>query len=148
MTQPDGSGPGGLWPTVVASGGTHGSPLAPGCTASESVLLLLLLATLSEPLIIDQPEDNLDNRFIWEGVRPRVRALKGQRQLVFSTHNANIPVLGDAELVIVLESTAGKGRIAQDGAGSLDDHTVLALAGQILEGGPDAFQRRRYLYGY
>lgn len=113
-----------------------------------TALLLLLLATLPGPLIVDQPEDDLDNRFIWEGVVPRVRADKGMRQLVFSTHNANIPVLGDAELIVVLESAGGKGRIAEGGAGSLDDHTVLALAGEILEGGPDAFERRRYLYGF
>ncbi|MGH2892320.1 MAG: TrlF family AAA-like ATPase [Solirubrobacteraceae bacterium] len=113
-----------------------------------TALLLLLLATLPGPLIVDQPEDDLDNRFIWEGVVPRVRADKGIRQLVFSTHNANIPVLGDAELMVVLESAAGKGRVTEGGAGSLDDHTVLALAGEILEGGPDAFERRRYLYGF
>lgn len=113
-----------------------------------TALLLLLLATLPGPLIVDQPEDDLDNRFIWEGIVPRVRAHKGKRQLVFSTHNANIPVLGDAELMIVLESAAGKGRIAEGGAGSLDDHAVLTLAGELLEGGPDAFQRRRYLYGF
>jgi hypothetical protein len=110
--------------------------------------LLLLLATLPGPLIVDQPEDDLDNRFISEGVVPRVRALKGKRQLVFSTHNANIPVLGDAELMVVLESAKDKGRIAEGGVGSLDDKTVLTLAGEILEGGSDAFRRRRYLYGF
>lgn len=113
-----------------------------------TALLLLLLATLRGPLIVDQPEDDLDNRFVWEGVVPRVRELKGVRQLVFSTHNANIPVLGDAELLVVLETAERKGRVAEGGAGSLDDQTVLALAGAILEGGPDAFLRRRYLYGF
>jgi hypothetical protein len=113
-----------------------------------TALLLLLLATLRGPLIVDQPEDDLDNRFVWEGVVPRIRALKGVRQLVFSTHNANIPVLGDAELLVVLESAGRKGHIAEGGAGSLDDQVVLNLAGEILEGGPDAFRRRRYLYGF
>ena len=113
-----------------------------------TALLLLLLATLHGPLIVDQPEDDLDNRFVWEGVVPRVRALKGARQVVFSTHNANIPVLGDAELLVVLETAGHQGRVADGGAGSLDDKSVLALAGEILEGGPDAFRRRRYLYGY
>ncbi|MGH3941341.1 MAG: TrlF family AAA-like ATPase [Pseudonocardiaceae bacterium] len=113
-----------------------------------TALLLLLLATLPGPLIVDQPEDDLDNRFIWEGVVPRLRALKGLRQLVFSTHNANIPVLGDAELLVVLETAANRGLIAEDGMGSLDDHKVLTLAGEILEGGPDAFRLRRYLYGF
>ncbi len=113
-----------------------------------TALLLLLLATSRGPLIIDQPEDDLDNRFIWEGVVPRLRELKNSRQLIFSTHNANIPVLGDAELVVVLESAERRGRVAADGAGSLDEESVRTLAEQILEGGREAFGRRRYLYGF
>jgi len=113
-----------------------------------TALLLLLLTSSNGPLIIDQPEDDLDNRFIWEGVVPRLRELKNTRQLIFSTHNANIPVLGDAELVVVLESVDRKGRVAADGAGSLDEEPVRVLAEQILEGGREAFGRRRYLYGF
>ena len=68
---------------------------------ATAVLLLLLLES-DAPLIVDQPEDDLDNRFITEGVVPRMRMEKQRRQFVFSTHNANIPVLGDAELIIGL----------------------------------------------
>ena len=62
---------------------------------ATAVLLLLLLES-EAPLIVDQPEDDLDNRFITEGIIPRMRGEKGRRQFIFSTHNANIPVLGDA----------------------------------------------------
>ena len=113
-----------------------------------TALLLILLASSSGPLVVDQPEDDLDNRFIWERVVPRIRELKETRQLIFSTHNANIPVLGDAELVVVLESEHRRGRVAEDGAGSLDQETVRDRAEQILEGGREAFRRRRYLYGF
>jgi len=51
------------------------------------------------PLVIDQPEDDLDNRFITEVVVPKMGDEKRRRQFIFSTHNANIPVLGDAELI-------------------------------------------------
>ena len=65
-----------------------------------------------------------------------------------AAYNANIAVLSDAELIVVLESVAGKVRIAAGGAGLLDNRNVLALASEILEGGLDAFRRRRYLYGF
>ena len=70
-------------------------------------MLLLLLLESDAPLIIDQPEDDLDNRFITEGVVPKMREEKRRRQFVFSTHNANIPVLGDAELIVGLAATGG-----------------------------------------
>jgi hypothetical protein len=57
------------------------------------------------PLIVDQPEDDLDNRFITEGVVPIMRREKRRRQFIFSTHNANIPVLGDAELIVGMTAT-------------------------------------------
>ena len=66
---------------------------------ATAVLLLLLLES-DAPLIVDQPEDDLDNRFITDGVVPKMREEKRRRQFVFSTHNANIPVLGDAELIL------------------------------------------------
>ena len=67
---------------------------------------------IAGPLVIDQPEDDLDNRFITEGVVPRMNDEKRRRQVVFATHNANIPVLGDAELIVGLSATgeADQGR--------------------------------------
>src|SRR5439155_7803119 len=83
---------------------------------ATAVLLLLLLES-DAPLIVDQPEDDLDNRFITEGVVPRMREEKQRRQFIFSTHNANIPVLGDAELIVGLsasgEAEHGHARIAR-----------------------------------
>jgi ABC-type lipoprotein export system ATPase subunit len=64
---------------------------------ATAVLLLLLLES-DAPLIVDQPEDDLDNRFITDGVVPTMKDEKRKRQFIFSTHNANIPVLADAEL--------------------------------------------------
>lgn len=113
-----------------------------------TALLLLLLSGSNAPLVIDQPEDDLDNRFVYDGVVKNLRSLKGKRQVIASTHNANVPVLGDAELVVTLEGDGQHGRPAEDGIGSLDNKTIRRYAENILEGGPDAFNARQYLYGF
>jgi len=113
-----------------------------------TALLLLLLGASTAPLVIDQPEDDLDNRFVYDGVVAYLRRLKGVRQVIASTHNANVPVLGDAELIIALEGDGQHGRPVTDGIGSLDDAPIRALAENILEGGPAAFHARQHLYGF
>ena len=118
---------------------------------ATAVLLLLLLES-DAPLIVDQPEDDLDNRFITEGIVPRMREEKQRRQFVFSTHNANIPVLGDAELIVGLspqgEAEHGHAHIDPEHMGSIDDRPVRELVEEILEGGREAFERRRRKYGF
>jgi energy-coupling factor transporter ATP-binding protein EcfA2 len=113
-----------------------------------TALLLLLLSAAETPLIIDQPEDDLDNRFIYRGIVRRIRKLKNKRQLIMTTHNANIPVLGDAELLIALESEKNHGRPIADGVGSIDTESVQRIAEDILEGGHEAFLQRQHRYGY
>ena len=118
---------------------------------ATAVLLLLLLES-EAPLIVDQPEDDLDNRFITEGVVPRMREGKRRRQFLFSTHNANIPVLGDAELILGLtaagEADKGQACIASEYIGSIDTPSVRKLVEEVLEGGEAAFKRRRLKYGF
>ncbi len=118
---------------------------------ATAVLLLLLLES-GAPLIVDQPEDDLDNRFITEGIVPRMREEKQRRQFIFSTHNANIPVLGDAELIVGLsaagEADSGRARIAPEHTGSIDSRSVRELVEEILEGGREAFETRRRKYGF
>jgi predicted ATPase len=118
---------------------------------ATAVLLLLLLES-EAPLVVDQPEDDLDNRFITEGVVPIMRQEKRRRQFVFSTHNANIPVLGDAELILGLaasgEAKEGHARIAPEHMGSIDFRAVRELVEEVLEGGKEAFEMRRSKYGF
>jgi len=117
-----------------------------------TTILLLLLLESDAPLIIDQPEDDLDNFFIAQGIVPRMREEKLRRQFIFSTHNANIPVLGDAELIVGLkavgEATGGHGEILKEWMGSIDDDLVRLNVEEILEGGKDAFEIRRAKYGF
>ncbi|RMF77135.1 MAG: hypothetical protein D6744_11630, partial [Planctomycetota bacterium] len=110
------------------------------CTA----ILPILLLDSENPLLVDQPEDNLDNRFIFEAVVDSIRKVKTQRQLVFVTHNPNIPVLGDAERVFVLDSDGTSARKANEG--TVDDCKSDIVT--LLEGGEDAFKARKYRYAY
>ncbi len=113
-----------------------------------TAILLLLLLESDSPLIVDQPEDDLDNRFITEGVVPRMREEKQRRQFLFATHNANIPVLGDAELIVGLSASAGQGSIDPEHVGALDDRPVREMVEEVLEGGKEAFERRRQKYRF
>lgn len=110
------------------------------CTA----ILPILLLERDHPLLIDQPEDNLDNRFIYQTIVEGIRRVKGRRQLIFVTHNPNIPVLGDAENVVVLESDGRRARVVQQG--SVDECQDKIV--ELLEGGEEAFKLRQTRYHY
>jgi len=119
---------------------------------ATAVLLLLLLES-NTPLVVDQPEDDLDNRFIMEAVVPRMHEEKRRRQFVFTTHNANIPVLGDAELIVGLTASGeagqeGSARMPKEHMGSIDARSVRELVEEVLEGGREAFEMRRLKYGF
>ncbi len=118
---------------------------------ATAVLLLVLLES-DAPLVVDQPEDDLDNRFITESIVPKMREEKRKRQFVFATHNANIPVLGDAELIVGLkasgEADQGQAEIPRESMGSIDSLAVRELVEELLEGGKDAFEMRRLKYGF
>ena len=128
---------------VAATGRPHfkdASDLSRGqkCTA----LLPILLARRDNPLIIDQPEDNLDNHFIFETVVNAVQRLKKRRQMIFITHNANIPVLAEAELVLVMNSDGRVGGIEK--FGTVDECREQII--DLLEGGREAFELRSKRY--
>src|SRR5690554_1097069 len=114
------------------------------CTA----VLHLLLLDNQDPLILDQPEDNLDNAFIAERIVAELRRAKLSRQFLFATHNANIPVFGDAEWIGVLSVEDNKGVILPEQQGAIDVPKVQELAADILEGGKSAFNQRREKYGF
>lgn len=114
------------------------------CTA----ILHLLLLDNKDPLIMDQPEDNLDNAFIAERIVAELRRAKISRQFLFATHNANIPVFGDAEWIGVFTAEEGKGYMPEVSQGAIDVPNVRTQAADILEGGKTAFNQRKVKYGY
>ncbi len=112
----------------------------------QSILLAILLQSKSKvPLIIDQPEDNLDSEFIYKTIVANLRRIKENRQVIVVTHNPNIAVLGDAELIIPLKSSSLKSIVRE--RGSIDRPETRALCCDILEGGETAFIRRKEIYG-
>ena len=112
----------------------------------QSVLLALMLSSGSHrPLIIDQPEDNLDGEFIYSTLVPVLRRAKERRQVIIVTHNPNVAVLGDAELILVMKALNDRGMIVA--RGSIDHPDTRASACSILEGAREAFLRRAKMYG-
>src|SRR5438132_11967280 len=108
---------------------------------------MLPLIALSEtvPLIIDQPEDNLDNRMVGTTLTKILADLKERRQIIVATHNPNIVVGGDAAEVIVLNSPeAHRATVAP--SVSIDDPKIIYVVIAILEGGKDAFLARERRY--
>ncbi|MBC8213129.1 MAG: hypothetical protein H8E71_00590 [Candidatus Marinimicrobia bacterium] len=108
------------------------------CTA----ILPILLLENEAPLLIDQPEDNLDNAFISDVVVPSIEHVKEKRQLIFITHNPNIPVLSESEQMIVMESDGINAKLI--GCGNIDDRR--ADIETFLEGGRAAFDKRALRY--
>ena len=110
-----------------------------------TVVLPILLSDHDRVVLVDQPEDHLDNTFVVGTVIKSLRQ-RGQRgQLVFATHNPNIPVLGEAARVIVLDSDGRRGYCKH--VGELDDPESVDAITSVMEGGRDAFRRRAQFYG-
>jgi ABC-type lipoprotein export system ATPase subunit/histidinol phosphatase-like PHP family hydrolase len=105
-----------------------------------AAVLSFLLAHGSEPLLMDQPEDDLDNALVSELVVKQLRNNKSRRQMIVITHNANIVVNGDAELVMPMEFVGGQ--IVNNTAGGLQEAAVRRKICEIMEGGEVAFEQR------
>jgi len=121
-----------------------GSEFAPIAQASAgqraAAMLAFLLAHGDEPLVLDQPEDDLDNHLIYDLVVRQIRENKLRRQIITVTHNPNIVVNGDAEMVHALDFVGGQCRIVK--SGSLQDLEVRDEVCRVMEGGREAFERR------
>lgn len=115
--------------------------------AQAGVLLSLLLESDDQrPLVIDQPEEELDKSYLAEQLLPSLRRSKGHRQIIFSTHDANIVVNADADQVIHLEATHDHGRIEREGA--IDNPLVRDSIIKVVDGGYEAFKMRGSKYGF
>ena len=110
-----------------------------------TVILPLVLRHTDRLLIVDQPEDHIDNAFIVDTLIRSILARASDGQILFSTHNANIPVLGNADFVVQLGSDGKRGfplAAAPLGTGQIVNAITL-----VMEGGAEAFQRRATFYG-
>ncbi|MGH2448844.1 MAG: hypothetical protein ACRDFS_09630, partial [Chloroflexota bacterium] len=109
-----------------------------------TTILPILLLESEKPLLIDQPEDNLDNGFISQTIVNSLLKIKGKRQVILVTHNPNIPVLGDAAQVAVLEANESSARLVKAGSVDFCKQEIVSL----LEGGEAAFKQRKQRYQY
>jgi hypothetical protein len=110
------------------------------------LLTIAMLAESNVPLMIDQPEDDLDNAFIFSSIVTTLRAIKESRQVILVTHNANIAVLGDSELILPMCRENDYGKIKD--RGSIDTDATKRCVLDILEGGSAAFLRRKEMYSH
>ena len=106
----------------------------------------LLLSAGDQPIIIDQPEDDLDNQYVCNVVVDLLRRRKFSRQVIIVTHNANIPVNGDAELIVALGAENRLGKMLD--FGSIDQPDIKNQVSVIMEGSAEAFRLRHERYGY
>lgn len=112
----------------------------------SSAMLPLIALSEKTPLVIDQPEDNLDNKLIGKVLTNILAKLKEHRQIIVCTHNPNIVVSGDAEQVVVLEALSDR-RARVVTHGSIDNEDIVKSVIDIMEGGKEAFQVRMKRYG-
>lgn len=109
---------------------------------ASALILFVLTQEDNDLIIIDQPEDDLDNQIIYDEVISTIKRKKSDIQFIFATHNANIPVLGDAECVI---STKYDEQIIAD-VGNIDCKNTHKKIVDIMEGGSEAFEKRKLIY--
>lgn len=113
-----------------------------------AILLLILQASSSlyddRPLLMDQPEDDLDNSYIYTTLTKSFKELKGKRQLILSTHNANLPVGGDAENIVILDYNGKNCYLKYNGY--LEQKTICGQVLSIMEGGQETLQERNKNY--
>ncbi|MGD9160096.1 MAG: AAA family ATPase [Desulfobacteraceae bacterium] len=110
---------------------------------ATALILFLLAQKETDVLIIDQPEDDLDNQTIYEDVIKQIKTLKGNMQFIFATHNANIPVLGDSEKIVSCNYSESKIHTV---SGTIDNPETQEQIVTIMEGGEEAFRRRKNIY--
>lgn len=116
-------------------------PLEQGSPGQKTAALLAFILSYGDsPIILDQPEDDLENRLIYELVVRRIREVKSARQVIAVTHDANIVVNGDAELVAVFDFAGG--RTIAPCLGGLQEESVREAICDVLEGGRLAFEER------
>lgn len=120
-------------------------PLKEHSLGQRASALILFILTLKENdiIIIDQPEDDLDNQTIYTDVITELKKLKSETQFIFATHNANIPVLGDCEQVICCSYENG---VVKTDIGGIDDTYIQKKIVNIMEGGEEAFNHRKVIY--
>lgn len=108
----------------------------------SAAVLAFLLSHGNDPIVLDQPEDDLDNHLIYDLIVQQIRLGKRQRQVIVVTHNPNIVVNGDAEMVVAMDYRRGQCMVLVSGTGCLQNWGVRQEICRVMEGGARAFEDR------
>ena len=120
--------------------------LSPGERGAALVVFYLLLDKDEKPLIIDQPEDNLDNQSVFEILVPFIKQAKKYRQLIIVTHNPNLAVVADAEQIIHVDIDKENNYNFSTKHGGIENKNINQKIVDILEGTMPAFDKRKIKY--
>lgn len=120
--------------------------LSPGERGALLLIFYLLLDKDNKPLIIDQPEDNLDNHSVANILVPFIRKAKANRQIILVTHNPNLAVVSDAEQVIYVNIDKENDYSFEYESGSIENRNINERIVQVLEGAMPAFNKRKKKY--
>lgn len=124
-------------------GETAFTPIGMGSPGQKSAAMLaFLLSHGDEPIVLDQPEDDLDNRLVSDLVVAQLRSGKRARQVIVATHNPNIVVNGDAEMVVSMAHRNGQIHVVDEKSGCLQENDVRREVCTVMEGGQAAFDSR------
>ena len=132
-------------PTIKYKVGTGFKALNELSVGQKSVALLII--ALSDgvlPIVIDQPEDSLDLRSIWDDVCCKLRDTKDQRQFIFTTHNSSVAVASDSDKFTIIQADANRGSVLY--SGSMNRKEIRKEVIDYLEGGPDTYKQKRQKY--
>lgn len=133
-------------PNIKYKVGTEFKSLSDLSVGQKAVALLIIaLSDGTFPIVIDQPEDSLDLRSIWDDVCCKLRNAKDQRQFIFTTHNSSVAVASDSDKFTIMQADANHGQILY--SGSLNRKDIKKEVIDYLEGGPDTYSRKRQKYG-
>jgi predicted ATP-dependent endonuclease of OLD family len=120
--------------------------LSPGERGALLLIFYLLLDKDNKPLIIDQPEDNLDNHSVANILVPFIRKAKTNRQIILVTHNPNLAVVSDAEQIIFVNIDKEDNYTFEYISGSIENREINKRIVQVLEGAMPAFNKRKLKY--
>ncbi len=130
----------------LRQGGKLLDQLSPGERGALLLVFYLLLDKSDIPLVIDQPEDNLDNHSVASILVPFIRAAKSKRQIIMVTHNPNLAVVSDSEQVIYVEIDKEHDNTFQFTSGSIENPQINERIVSVLEGAMPAFNKRKDKY--
>ena len=128
------------------NGSSHFKSIVSASAGQKTTAVLTFILSQGKlPLLLDQPEDDLDNRLVCDLIVEKIKKIKNHRQIIVITHNANIPVIGDAEYIVSMDSSSRYLKVHSEGM--LENKDVKTEICEIMEGGEDAFKLRAERYG-